>query len=435
MTTIRLAATATLLLAPAPLAAQVVQASARGAGMADAYGALARGAAAAFYNPALLGLRDNPGFTLLLPSASVTGGAGPITLRDYRDYQGLVVPDAVKREWLNRIPAGGTQNSDAVADIGAFGLQAGPFAITAGAVGNAEVGLPRGAVDLFLFGNVDSLGRPRDVTFQNGRAEGYGIGFVAASLGIPVWTRGKGDAQERVSIGVTGRWVGGGGMFNLWSVNGGISASPIQGTLTFPTAIVYKQGGGLAGQGVGVDVGLAWQSKSLVLAVAATDAYNSFRWDATARRIVNGRAFFSADSTRDNTTEVALSDPSIPAALRDSATRRIDDAIFKPSFRASLAWTPSRKLAITGDLLRRTATGDNLQAGVRTVLSGGVEYRLIGFLPVRGGVAVMDGGTLWTVGTGLELGVVNVNVAYGQRRGDLGRAERVAVGVAFGNGR
>lgn len=436
MRILRLVVPALLVTAAARGEAQLVNGSTRGAGMADAYGAVARGAAAGFYNPALLGLRDNPGFTLTLPNLTVQAGAAPIGLNEAKTWGGLVVPDSVKRRWLSLIPNGGTQTGSVFADLAGLGLNIGPLAINVSTIVQGDLGIPKGAVDLLLFGNVDSLGNPRSLSFANGSALGFGVGVVSASLGFPIWSQGKGPDAQRIAIGVTGKYVGGLGYGNLWGTQGNLAASPIAANLTFPVVLNYKKGGfGLSGTGLGLDVGIAYQQRDFTLAVAVTDLYNGFKWDSTNTRIVNGRAYITADSTNTFTKDTSIYDPSVPAALKTEAQRRIGLAVFKPTYRASLAYKPSSRLLLSADLVRRTADTLNLQFGPTTTLAAGAELRLLPILPLRGGVAVMDGGTMWTVGTGLEFSVFNVNVAYGRRTGDIGRAERVSVGLSFGNGR
>src|SRR5512146_1659082 len=94
--------------APAVLGAQVVPAGARAAGLGDNYGVLARGFGAGYWNPANLGQRGNPAFSLELPGVGVSASADPIKLSDIKKYGGDTLPNSVKQQWLNQIGPNGS---------------------------------------------------------------------------------------------------------------------------------------------------------------------------------------------------------------------------------------------------------------------------------------------------------------------------------------
>jgi hypothetical protein len=427
------------LLVPASLAGQQLSGSARGAGMADAYGALARGTAAARYNPALLGLPGNPGFGTQLPTAVVHAGTSPITLGDLAPWGGEVVPDSVKRGWLDRIPAGGLLRGDVAADVQAFGMSVGPFALTTATVAQSSLRLPREAVELLLFGNADAEGRPREFAMAGGRADGFVASVAAASFGRRVHAWGPVTDRHTLAAGVTLKYVVGQGLLALRDARGALSSEPLEARATLPTVTVnWRREDWTRSDGWGWDLGVAYQGPRLALGLAVTDAGNDFRWSLEDARVVDGRAAFSPDSSSSAFVSRRLDDPEVSDSLREAAVATIGAAVFRPTVRLSAAWQARRDLVVTGEVLRRLAdaASGRLQGGGTTTAAVGAEYRpLGGVLPLRAGLRLAEGGSAWTVGTGLDFpGAASLNVAYGRQTADVTRTT-LAVGMAIGAGR
>src|SRR6478736_531060 len=108
--------------AATPAAAQVAGPNARAAGMGFAYGAVARGFAAGFWNPANLGQPGNPGFSLGLPNIAVDYGSDPIPFSEFKDHEGEFIDDDVKSHWLDLIGPNGSLVIHGRGDIGEVGL-------------------------------------------------------------------------------------------------------------------------------------------------------------------------------------------------------------------------------------------------------------------------------------------------------------------------
>ena len=68
--------------------AQLPNASPAATGLSGAFTARARGYDAIAWNPANLGLRDNPGFSLGMLAVSASSGLDPISLSDIAPYLG-----------------------------------------------------------------------------------------------------------------------------------------------------------------------------------------------------------------------------------------------------------------------------------------------------------------------------------------------------------
>jgi hypothetical protein len=417
------------------LAAQAIStASPRGLGMGGAYGAVARGVSAGPLNPALLGLPDNPGFTLALPALSLDAGSSPIGWRDVSSYAGKVVPDNVKRDWLARIPAGGTFRLATDVAVQPFGVSFGPVALHVEGIAGGSARLPKDAVSLLLFGNADSADQGGSFSLDRGTA----VGFAATSAGLSTgWHLGH-VAGGALSVGVTGKLVFGLGFAGLWGSQGSVSATPLGGDLRFPTVTVSNSSSPLDSRGYGLDAGLAWQSRRVTLGVAMSDVVNSFRWRSADARLRDGRVFFNSDSATSSFTDRSLNDPTLDTSVVRSARALLERARFRPALRASGALEAGRGLllAVEGYHVSGGLTGREL--GPWTHGAVGAEWRWLGgVLPIRAGAGLAsDGAFDWSAGTGLDFAPFNVNVAYGETRpSGGGTLSRVAVGIGVGRGR
>src|SRR5690348_8132633 len=125
-TIVRLAYSGSLAAAlAAPLHAQLVSASAASLALGDNYTALARGYNAVNWNPAGLGMPDNP-FMSFSVAGRGAAGMDPISMGDLAKYGGVVVPNAILASWLARVQARGGQKLDADG-AGSLALSLGPF--------------------------------------------------------------------------------------------------------------------------------------------------------------------------------------------------------------------------------------------------------------------------------------------------------------------
>lgn len=408
-------------------------ASARGFGMGGAYGAVARGVSAGPLNPALLGLADNPGFTLALPSVSVDAGSSPIGWRDVRPYAGKLVPEEIKQSWLARIPVNGNFRMAAGLAAQPFGISIGPVALHVTGIAGGSAELPRDAVSLLLFGNADSNDQGGTYDLDRGTA----IGFAATSAGLSIGQHLAHLGGGQLALGVTAKVVFGIGFVGLQGSTGSVSGTPLGGDVRFPTVTIDNTSRPLDHRGYGLDAGVAWQTRRLTLGVAVSDLFNTFRWNADDARLRDGRVLFNADSASGSFTDRPLDDPALDPTTVGRARKLISRARFRPAIRASAALSMGRFLFsaegyhVTGGL-----TGRKLGAWTHGAI--GAEWRWLGgFLPLRGGAGLAgDRAFDWSAGTGLDFSAFNLNVAYGETRPSGGGTQsRVALGVGIGRGR
>src|SRR5436305_14760384 len=91
---------------------QLVSASAASLALGDNYTALARGFNAINWNPAGLGMPENPFFSFSLGGRGAAG-TDPISFGDVAKYSGITVPQAVLASWLSRVQQRGGQSLEA----------------------------------------------------------------------------------------------------------------------------------------------------------------------------------------------------------------------------------------------------------------------------------------------------------------------------------
>jgi len=164
--------------------AQLVSASAASLALGDNYTALARGFNAVNWNPAGLGMPDNP-FMSFGFAGRGAAGTDPISLSDLSKYSGVTVPNAVLASWLSRVQAQGGQRVDAEG-AGSFALSVGPIAFQLATSAYERGKLSPDAVEVLLYGNAGASGTPRSMSLKGSRTEGAVMTTAAASFGQSV---------------------------------------------------------------------------------------------------------------------------------------------------------------------------------------------------------------------------------------------------------
>lgn len=412
-----LAAWTAVALAAQPLSAQQPNASAAAFGMGGNYTALARGYDAVAWNPALLGMSDAPRFSLSLLSVSGLSGLDPVSLADISAVSKGTspVPDGTKEAWLQRIGAG-TQRGRGDADISVLAISTGPVAFQLGMMAFGEAKLNQDAAEAILFGNAGRTGSARDLHFNGSSARGGAISTGAMSVAIPLPLGVTGRDDESFSLGVTGKYLRGAGMMRAADDGSAITSGNVK--IGFP--VVYSSEAGNAGSGVAMDVGMAWHAGGLSLGATAQNVFNSFAWDTTTLRTRAGSASF--DGTTVTSSFDALPYASAPASLRQSvASDRI-----KPEVGVGLAY---RMPTLTVSADARQRVGDGMDVGPAMHAGAGLEFRGLGFLPLRAGAAVITGGWQAAGGIGLHLGPYELGAGVSMRTRDGGSETGVMVSL------
>ncbi|MBX9929157.1 MAG: conjugal transfer protein TraF [Gemmatimonadaceae bacterium] len=420
-TTIRFrrAALCAAALLPALAGAQQANPSVRAFGMGNNYTAASKGYETIAWNPAMLAMANQPGFSLGGFIVGASGGVGPITINDLADYSGTTIPKSVRQGWVNTLRADGPQTGNIDGGMTILALSWGKFAASVSASGTGAMNLNADAMETIFLGNADAVAANRTLR-PSGSFSASGFVTTALSWSKATSWKPTGKKDESFAFGLTGKYVM--GMANVSAEDAGSMISKDTLKLRFPVLLST----GSAGSGMGMDLGAAWHGGNTTLGLTVTNVFNSFGWDAGNIECSDISATIDANTTNTNTDEVACSSS---ATLR-SRTAAVEEQKFAPGIRAGFAWDGKKNWTVTADV--QSQFGDEattILVGPKTSIGVGAEFRGIGFLPLRAGFAAITGGTAIAGGAGLRLGHYEMNVAMQMRKQDGVSSTNVMFGL------
>jgi hypothetical protein len=417
--------------APPAAMAQLPSASAASLALGDNYTALARGYNAVSWNPAGLGMPENPIFSFAFAGRG-DGGTDPISLGDLKRYSGVQVPNAVLATWLSRVKAQGGQSLDAEG-AGSLGLSMGSLGFQLSTSAYERGKLSPDAVEVLLYGNAGQSGTPRNMNLKGSRTEAALTTTAALSFGHGVDV-GIGPITQHFALGATVKYIVGNALLLGEDAGSTLDANPLSLDVQFPIIQSDTSFNRVPqhGRGVGVDVGAAWQSGPLAAGVTIQNFINTFKWDVSQMYFRPGGALFTTSGTR-STSFDAVSMSALPDSLKAKAAAlgaEIDAMRFTPSMNVGVSMKVLPFLTATGDV--RQQLGDGMHLGDRTHVGVGAELRLIPFLPIRAGVAGINGGYIASAGAGLELFFFRLNAGLAERTTQYGSYPAGALTVSLG---
>ncbi|MDH5233427.1 MAG: DUF5723 family protein [Gemmatimonadota bacterium] len=397
-------AAAALVALPAVAAAQG-NASSAAAGMGGNYTALARNFNAVAWNPANLGLDGNSSFSIAL-SPQFGVGTGPITLKDIKDYEGVLVPDAIKQAWLQKVIDNNGQSVGGNVDVNFLALSIGPMAFSASSTINTDGQVPAAVAELILFGNAGRTGTAQDFTATDLALDANATSTFAAAYGRRLGIMPMGE----FAVGATVKYIIGHGMASLRDNGSTITSNPIQVDLDAPVVLTDTASNGFRnnGSGLGLDVGATWTLGNLRLAGVVKNVVNTFAWKTDQLYYMPIKATFTQDSSSSQ-VDTILPLSAAPAALRAELEGRIKATTPQPTLVLGGAYTGFSRLTLAADL--RTRFGEGIDLGPQTQFGVGAELRIIPFVPLRAGVTALSAGMRYSGGIGLEFGVVNLQAS------------------------
>lgn len=418
------------LLVPTSGAAQVGNTLPHSMGMGGNYTALARGFSAVLWNPAGLGLADNPRASLTLLPVSVTAGLGPVTPADLAAYDGQLIPHSTRVQWLDRIRADGGERGNADTDLTYLALSVGRIAFSASSSLRGRVNLGPDVAELLLFGNAGLTGDPRDFSLERSNMDVAGTTTLAGSLGLPLRVTLGPLPDQHFAVGATVKYTIGHFLMMGQEQGSVLSSDPVEVNVRFPIIHTEMDDDDVArslnnGSGFGLDIGAAWQGGPFSAGVAIRNIVNTFEWDRDALRYREGTALWSAD-----TTHTEFEEQPFRAAPADLVARIDDFYTFAPVLAAGAAARLLPYLTVSGEL--RHALEENLDVGARTHVGVGGQLTIVPFLPIRAGVALVSGGYQLSGGVGLRLGGMQLGVAGAVRESELGSDAVATLGLTFG---
>lgn len=393
---------------PATVRAQA-NASSAAAGMGGNYTAVARNFNAVAWNPANLGLPGNSRFSIAI-SPQFGVGTGPITLKDLKEYEGILVPDAVKEAWLQKVIDNKGQSIGGDVALNYLALSVGPMAFSASTTVSTDGAIPAAVAELLLFGNAGRTGTAQDYVATDLALDANVTSTLAVAYGRKLGIMPVGE----FAVGATVKYIIGHGMASMRDNGSTISSNPIQVNLDAPVVLTDTASGNYTnnGSGIGLDIGASWKVGNFRLAGVVKNVVNTFAWKTDQLYYLPVKATFTQDSSSSQ-IDTILPLSSAPAALRAELEGRIKATTPQPALVLGGAYTGFSHLTLAADV--RTRFGDGIDLGPETQLGVGAELRIIPFIPLRAGVTALSGGMRYSGGIGLEFGVVNLQAGASLR--------------------
>ena len=429
---VALAVAAALL--PAAGAAQVGDPLPQSLGLGGNYLALARGIGAPAWNPAGLGLPDNPGVSFALLPVSVNGGLDPVSVTDFTAYGGELIPHDTRQRWLDRIRTNGGEAGAFSGDVTFAAVSVGPVAVSASSNVRGQVNMAPDVAELFLFGNAGLTGEPGQYDLEGSEYDIAATSTVAASAALPLPLRLGPLPDQHFALGVTVKYTVGNFLMMGREQDSRLEADPLTVDIVFPMVHTllpdsggsWDVGDGLNnGSGWGLDVGAAWQGGMFSAGVTVRNIVNTFAWDSESLHYREGRATWSADTSFTSFEERDIAEA--PAELLDHLGDRYG---FSPVVAAGAAARLTPVLTVTGEV--RHAVEEDLHVGVRNHVGVGAELTVVPFLPLRAGISKISGGFMLSGGLGLRMGPVQLSGSAALRDAGYGTNAVGAFGFTMG---
>lgn len=413
---------AACLLGPAvgPLqAAQLGTASTRALNMGGGAAASARGFGAVATNPAGLGMPDAPSFSLAVLAVGAENGVGPIAWSDIGSFGDGVLSDAVKADWTSWVAEADGQTGPFGVELTWVALSVGRIGFQLSTVGSGAMDLSPGLVELMLYGNAGRTGSAADVRVAPSSASGWAV--TTAGVGS-AFEFSAGDG--RGAAGATLKYSLGHGAMAMDGPGGVATTSPLAVSLDMPVLYTKRDEIGVAGGGVGLDLGFQYASGAVSVGATIRNVLNTFAWDdaKTAYRPV-------AADIRDGGFDTDLAVGAVsgaPSNLRG----KWDDMGFAPQLALATAYEVVPALILSAEL--QNHFGEGMRIGPKFFAGAGVEYRGVSRLALHAGGGAATGGFQAGGGVTLSLAPVHLSLAAGLRRdGDVDVPTAMA-GVSYG---
>jgi hypothetical protein len=412
---IRGAAAAAFFALPAIAPAQLANPSTAATALGGAYTARAQGYEAVSWNPANLAMPGNPGFSFTLLGIDGQAGIKPIDLDKVSQYSGKYVPYSVRQQWLADVTTQGGQSGGVGGGLTELGLSLGPIAFQFNTKLSTDLNLAPDAVEAVLFGNTGTDSANHQVKTLNlanssFQTAVYSTGALSYGMRLPM------VPLADFAVGITAKYTVGHAL--LLGQDAGSAIDPNAISVNFPYVLPDSNSleSGNAGSGVGIDLGASWKIPGFRFGVSAKNLVNTFKWDTTKMATRSAVGLFNSSGSDFQADSVDKPYGTAPAPLR----ARVAGLKFKPSVSAGMSFDWLPRITLSADI--RQQVGDGIEVGPKSTIAAGAELRLIPLIPLRGGVALMDGGIGLSGGFGLHLFGFEAGVAGFVRKVDGGTA-------------
>jgi hypothetical protein len=395
--------------------------NARSLGLGGAYLILASGVEAGRWNPANLGLRRVPKFSVHFVSFGAGVYNNAFGMREYELYNGAYLTASRKADILWRIPAEGWQ-LNAAGEIDLFGLSYRNYAVTVAVDIASDARLARDFLDLVLNGN--KLNRRYDFSATGG-VPLHAIATVGLSYGTSIRVPFITPYVKKLAIGGTLKYVRGLMTAEVTEAAGSMITT-LAGISGDAHARVRVASGG---NGVAFDLGAtAAITKNLLVGLALHNLHGVVRWNRGANEYEYG---VHANS---------LTADELSSAERDSVIQSHEKKRPLEAFSTRLpavlhlgaAYNWGGRIYVAADLVQ----GSQNRLGISTTpeLRVGVEGRFAKAVLPRLGVSLGGNrGLSSTMGVGFRTGAFHLNMAAGTWSG-VSFANGKGIGLALGMG-
>lgn len=364
---------------------------ARSAGMAGAHVGLAEGVAAAYFNPANLGLSSHRQTSIQLVGIGLNLTNNSFSLDDYNTYTGATLTQADKQIILDKIPVDGLKlTADVEASVS--GVSFNKFALTFTGYGAGEVNINKDVLDVLLNGN--ALGDT--ISLDGMYGAGWTYGSVDFSFGAPIYTKGT----RQLAIGATARYIKGIYFADVTRVEG-FAATLATGFQGDGALIINTAEGG---SGFALDFGAALQlNENYTVGLSLKNLLSAINWSSNPEQ--SGFTFSFDTVTIDNAGNDSV-------FVTSDFTNTID------GFSSSLPSTLTLGIAnTTGKFVWaldwQQGFSRNPGASTKPQITAGAEYTLAGFFPLRAGLGFGGRhGSQLAFGSGLKLSAFHIDVAF-----------------------
>ncbi|MGA2130103.1 MAG: DUF5723 family protein [Candidatus Pacearchaeota archaeon] len=435
------------LLLPTVLNAQLPNPSTRALGMDGAYTSIAQGYESTFWNPAMLATEGRPKFSISLPHGDLEIGSNIYNFSDFGKYANHYLSDSDKQTLLSKLEPGLPLRIHTEFGVVPFGLSIGQFAMAIGTYGEGNASISNDAMQLLLYGN-STLSNPNQLFTANGsRGNGLVATTAAVSFALPFSLR-----NNRLSFGITGKYTIGHFLASVEDFGSNINTNPSFHITEAAQAIYTNYSsdcksinpfsnsdcGGMAGRGISADFGVTLQipNRDITISAVLVNGLGSMTWNQN--RFVYKRTKCQIDyMSSDNfiktctdstklTTEESINADSQARVFRDSL---LHNSNFSRLIRTGFA-LKKKNLTIGSTMQFRLGKGFDEQP--EQLISAGLEYNILGFLPVRIGSSWDFNKTkTFSAGTGLKISRVNVDVSITSISGPSYSGLRLGAGTSL----
>ncbi|MCK9484173.1 MAG: DUF5723 family protein [Candidatus Marinimicrobia bacterium] len=400
----------------------------RSISFADAYATQARGADVIGWNPANLGLTDNPKFQfnfgiipmVPFPALQVSNNAiSPSLLNNYF-FTGGYLDDDDKEKLLSYFPDGGL-NINPLVQMRFINFSVNRWAFTLGAEVTGKVVAPKSLFHLALFGN--EFDEPVDLSDTNLDLQSVitlGIAHGWEIKKIPFIDFNLNEYVDRLSVGVAVKFLAGAGYSGFDDLTAKVTTYNDKVVLEGDVVGQY----GLGGAGLAVDVGASAIINEKVKAnLTLNNVVGFLKWGI----VEAGQAEYSIFA------EIPSSQFSeIDSIMEESVTKDTTYTVagITSNYPAYMIMGFEYKLLNNLRLFAnyRQSFSNDMASAVTPAISVAAEYLPLNWLPLRVGVGVGGNDKFkWGIGSGLNFNHYRLDWGFSQ----IGGFFNHSTGIAF----